>query len=55
MPRNEVDPSLITNEPRKQKMASYVTNADNISEDNDETVKRLKHTVDPCGLLIPNS
>ena len=53
MPRNEVDPSLITNEPRKRKMASYVTNADNISEDKDETVKRLKCTVDPCGLLIP--
>jgi hypothetical protein len=47
MPRDEMDPSLITNEPRKRKLASYVTNKDNISADKDETVKRLKRTVDP--------
>lgn len=48
MPRNEIDPSLITNEPRKRKMAAYVTNEDNMSADKDETVKRLKRTVGPC-------
>ena len=47
MPRNEVDPSLITNEPRKRKLASYVTNKDNISADKDEMVKRIKCTIDP--------
>ena len=48
MPRDEIDPSLITNEPRKHKLASYVTNKDNNSADKDETVKRMKRTVDPC-------
>ena len=48
MPWNEIDPSLITNEPRKRKVAAYVTNTDNISADKDKTVKRLKHTVDLC-------
>ena len=43
MPRNEIDPSLITNEPRKRKMAAYVTNMDNISADKDKTVKRYIH------------
>ena len=47
-PRNEIDSSLITNEPHKRKMAAYVTNTDNISADKDKTVKRLKRTVDPC-------
>ena len=47
MPRNKIDPSLITDEPRKRKLASYVTNKDNISADKDETVKRMKHTMDP--------
>lgn len=47
MPRNEVDPSLITNEPRKRKLASYVTNKDNISADKDDVVKRMKRTADP--------
>ena len=47
MPRDEMDPSLITNEPRKRKLTSYATNKDNISADKDETVKRLKRTVDP--------
>ena len=31
MPRNEIDPSLIIDEPHKRKLASYVTNKDNIS------------------------
>ena len=47
MPRNEIDPSLITDEPHKQKLASYVTNKDNISADKDEMVKRMKCTMDP--------
>jgi hypothetical protein len=47
MPRNEIDPSLITDEPRKRKLPSYVTNKDNISADKDETVKRMKRTHDP--------
>lgn len=47
MPRNEVDSSLITNEPRKRKLAPYVTNKDNISADKDEMVKRMKRTIDP--------
>ena len=47
MPQNEIDPSLITNEPRKRKLASYVTNKDNISADKDEMVKRMKCTIDP--------
>ena len=47
MPRTEIDPSLITNEPRKRKLASYVTNKDNISADKDEIVKCMKCTIDP--------
>ena len=47
MPQNEIDPSLITNEPRKRKLASYVTNKDNISANKCEMVKRMKRTVDP--------
>ena len=47
MPLDEIDPSLITNEPRKRKLASYVTNKDNISADEDEMVRRMKHTADP--------
>lgn len=47
MPRIEIDPSLITNEPRKRKLAPYVTNEDNISADKDQTVKRIKRTIDP--------
>ena len=47
MPRNEIDPSLITNKPRKWKLASYVTNKDNISADKDETVKWMKCTMNP--------
>ena len=48
MPCNEIDPSLITNEPRKCKLGSYITNNDNISTDKDEIVKRMKCTIDPC-------
>ena len=29
MPRNEIDPSLIIDEPHKRKLASYVTKKDN--------------------------
>lgn len=50
MPRNEVDSSLITAEPRKRKLPSYVTNKDNISADKDEMVKRMKRTLDPSKL-----
>ena len=46
MPRDKIDPSLITDEPRKHKLAAYVTNKDNISADKEETVKRMKHTID---------
>jgi hypothetical protein len=52
MPRDEIDPSLITDEPRKRKLASYVTNNDNISADKDETIKRMKRTVDPGTWLL---
>ena len=63
MPRNEIDMSLITNEPHKQKLASYATDKDNVSADKDETVKRMKRTIDPCEyhemlsifLLVTNS
>ena len=44
---NEVDPSLITNDRRKRKLPSYVTNNDNISADKNEVVKRIKHTLNP--------
>jgi hypothetical protein len=47
MPRDEIDPALITNEPRKRKLASYATNPDNISADKDEMVKQMKRTIDP--------
>jgi hypothetical protein len=45
MPRDEMDPSLITEGPRKRKLASYATNADNISADKDDVIKRMKRTV----------
>ena len=44
MARDEVDPSLITNDHHKRKLPSYATNSDNISADKDEIVKRMKHT-----------
>ena len=45
MPHDEMDPSLITNEPRKRKLAAYVTNKDNISADKDDVIKRMKRTI----------
>ena len=47
MPRDEVDPSVITNEPRKRTLSSYVHDPDNISGDRDQYVKRIKQTVNP--------
>jgi hypothetical protein len=44
MARDEVDPSLITDEPRKRKLPSYANNTDNISADKDEVVKRMRLT-----------
>jgi len=54
MPRDEIDPSLITNDTRKRKLASYVTDKNNASADKDEMVKRMKRTVDPsnCEWLL---
>jgi beta-xylosidase len=45
MARDEVDLSLITNDRRKRKLPSYVTDQNNISADKDEVVKRMKHTL----------
>ena len=47
MPRDEVDVSAITNEPRKRTLSAYVRNQDNISGDRDQYVKRIKQTVIP--------
>jgi hypothetical protein len=47
MPRDEVDPSAIMNEPRKRTLSSYVRNEDNISGDRDQYVKRIKNVVNP--------
>ena len=44
MARDEVDLSLITDEPRKRKLPSYANNTDNISADKDDVVKRMKLT-----------
>ena len=52
MPQDQVDPSAITNEPRKQTLSSYVHNQDNISGDHDKYVKRIKQTVNPG--MFPN-
>ena len=41
MPRDEVDPSLITNEPRKRKLASYVTNKDTSAKSQKQWVALL--------------
>ena len=46
MARDEVDPSLITNDPRKCKLPSYATNTDNISADKNEVIKRMKKNTD---------
>lgn len=45
MARDEVDPTLITNDRRKRKLGSYATNEDNISADKDGVVKRMKNTL----------
>ena len=34
-------------------MTSYITNEDNASADKDETVKRLKETVNPSSTVLP--
>jgi hypothetical protein len=47
MARDEVDPSLILAQPRKRKLTSYITNEDNASADKDETIKRIKKTINP--------
>ena len=47
MPRDEVDISAITNEPRKRTLSAYVRNQDNISGDRDQYVKRIKQTINP--------
>ena len=53
MPRDEVNPSFITNKPRKRTLSSYVHNQDNISGDRDQYVKRIKQTVNPG--MFPNN
>ena len=52
MPQDEVDTSVITTEPRKRSLSSYVRNQDNISRDRDQYVKRIKQTVNPG--VFPN-
>ena len=47
MPQDEVDPSTITNEPRKRTLSSYVCNQDIY-------VKRIKQTVNP-GMFLNSS
>ena len=44
MAHNEVDASLIVNEPCKRRIPSYITNDDNNSADKAELIKRLKMT-----------
>jgi hypothetical protein len=46
MARDEVDPSLITNDRRKRKLPSYATNNDNISADKNEVIKMMKKHTD---------
>ena len=47
MPRDEADPSAITNGPCKQTLSSYVHDQDNTSGDRDQYVKRIKQAVNP--------
>ena len=47
MARDEVDISLITNDRRKRKLPAYATDADNISADKNDVVKRMKVTSNP--------
>ena len=42
MARDEVDASLIVNEPRKRRILSYITNDNNNSADKAELIKRLE-------------
>ena len=44
MARDEVDPTLITNDRCKRKLASYATDKDNISADKEAIVNRMKVT-----------
>ena len=44
---DEVDISLITNDRRKRKLPAYATDADNISADKNDVVKRMKVTSNP--------
>ena len=53
MPRDEVNPSFITNKPWKRTLSSYVHNQDIISGDRDQYVKRIKQTVNPG--MFPNN
>ena len=47
-----MDASVITNEPRKRTLSSYIRNQDNISGDRDQYIKRIKQTVNPG--MFPN-
>src|SRR6266853_3419642 len=51
MPHNDIDSSLITSEPCKRKLTSYITNKDNASADKATYVKRLKETINPTNAL----
>src|SRR5713101_5211640 len=51
MLHNDIDSSLITSKPRKQKLTSYITNEDNASADKATYVKRLKETINPTNAL----
>ncbi|KAG5644314.1 hypothetical protein H0H81_009617, partial [Sphagnurus paluster] len=42
MARDEVDPSLIVDGPRKRKLAAHITSEDNASADKDHTAKKLR-------------
>ncbi len=47
MLHDNIDSSLITSEPCKWKLTSYITNKDNASADKATYVKRLKETINP--------
>ncbi len=51
MPCDDIDSSLITSEPRKWKLTSYITNEDNASADKATYVKWLKETINPTNAL----
>ena len=52
MPRDKVDISVITKEPRKRTLSAYVRNQDNVSSDKEQYVKRIKQAVNPG--VFPN-